>query len=252
MNDSTKRFTDRVNNYAKYRPGYPKSVLKLLHDKCSLTVNTKIADVGSGTGIFSRMLLDDGYTVYAIEPNDAMRRFAVQELSANKSFHSINGTAEATGLENNSVDLITCAQAFHWFNPLPTKDEFKRILKSGGQVALIWNNRDVEGDEFSIAYELLLQQEGTDYKRVNHQNLKEEDFAAFFKDGKYSLTRFPNHQDFDADGLIGRASSSSYVPTADTEQGQQFFRDLKTIFAAHQVNGKVRVKYQTEVYLGEV
>ncbi|PTQ95173.1 methyltransferase family protein [Mucilaginibacter yixingensis] len=252
MSDSTKRFTDRVDSYAKYRPGYPDAVLKLLHDKCGLTNHATIADVGSGTGIFSQLLLNDGYTVYAVEPNDAMRNFAAQELGANKNFHSLNGTAETTGLKNNSVDLITCAQAFHWFNPHPTKEEFKRILKSGGQVALIWNNRDVEGDEFSIAYELLLQQEGTDYKRVNHQNLKESDFAAFFKDGKYTLTRFPNHQDFDEEGLIGRASSSSYVPTPDTEQGQQFFQDLKAIFAAHQVNGKVRVKYQTEVYLGEV
>lgn len=252
MSDPTKRFTNRVDSYAKYRPGYPDAVLKLLHSKCSLTDKSVIADVGSGTGILSRMLLNDDYTVYAVEPNDAMRIFAEQEFGADKNFHSLNGTAEATGLKDSSVDLITCAQAFHWFSPQPTKAEFKRILKPGGKVALIWNNRDVEGDEFSIAYELLLQQEGTDYKRVNHQNLTEADFAAFFKNGKYSLTRFANHQDFDEDGLIGRASSSSYVPTPDTKQGQQFFQDLKVIFAAHQANGRVRVKYQTEVYLGEV
>lgn len=252
MTNSTQRFSNRVDNYAKYRPGYPADVTKLLKEQCGLSGSSVIADIGSGTGIFSKLLLDDDYIVYAVEPNEAMSQQAVLDLKGYPKFHSINGTAEATGLKNASVDLIVCAQAFHWFNNAATKEEFQRILKPGGQVALIWNNRDVESDAFSIAYELLLQQEGTDYNRVNHQNLKETDFVAFYKDGQYTLSRFPNYQDFDEAGLIGRASSSSYVPTPDTEQGQQFIEDLKGIFAAHQVDGKVRVKYQTEVYLGEV
>jgi len=252
MTGSTQRFTNRVDNYTKYRPGYPPGVLHLLRDKANLNDGSTIADVGSGTGIFTRLLLDESYTVYAIEPNDAMREAADKELSVYKKYHAIKGTAEATTLPANSIDMVVCAQAFHWFDVQKCKVEFAHILKPGGMVALIWNNRQVEIDEFSIDYELLLQQQGSDYKRVNHQNLTEADFSAFFKNGKYQLSRFPNEQVFDEAGLIGRAFSSSYVPSEDTPEGVAFLAKLKNLFRHHQVNGTVTVTYQTEVYLGEV
>ncbi|MES2279729.1 MAG: class I SAM-dependent methyltransferase [Bacteroidota bacterium] len=252
MTGSTHRFTNRVDNYTKYRPGYPPGVMQLLQTSAQLTANSTIADAGSGTGIFTALLLHEGYTVYAVEPNDAMRHAADDQLKGDKKYHSVNGTAEATTLKPGSIDLIVCAQAFHWFNAHQTKIEFARILKPGGKVALIWNNRQVEIDEFSINYEILLQQQASDYKRVNHQNLTEADFSAFFKNGQYQLSKFPNVQVFDQAGLIGRAFSSSYVPSEDTAEGQAFLHQLRGIFNRHQVNGTVNVEYQTEVYLGEV
>jgi len=252
MPDSTQRFSNRVDNYAKYRPGYPKGVIELLRDKGSLTADWVIADIGSGTGIFTELLLDEGFTVYAVEPNDAMRNAADDTLGNNPNYHSVKGTAESTILPSNSMDMIVCAQAFHWFDAQQCKAEFARILKPSGLTALIWNNRQVEIDEFSIDYELLLQQQASDYKRVNHQNLTDADFSAFFKDGKYTLTRFPNVQVFDEAGLIGRAFSSSYVPAQETVEGGLFLEKLKAIFSKHQVNGTVNVEYQTEVYLGQV
>src|ERR1051325_1258238 len=126
--DSTLRFGSRVANYAKYRPSYPDKVLDYLQHECHLTPESVIADVGSGTGIFTKLLLDQGYTVYAVDPNDAMRQEAEKQLKSLNGFHSVNGTAENTSLADKSASLIVCAQAFHWFNNAEAKAEFKRIL----------------------------------------------------------------------------------------------------------------------------
>lgn len=252
MTTSTLRFSNRVANYVKYRPGYPDEVLEFLKEKAGLTAGSIIADVGSGTGIFTKLLLDKGYTVLAVEPNDAMRENSVEQLDSYKNFKAINGTAEATTLELHSVDLVVCAQAFHWFNQAAAKTEFKRILKPKGQVALIWNNRQVEYDEFAVAYETLLLQHATDYTEVNHRNLTDVDFSNFFKNGKYQLVKYLNIQVLDEDGLTGRAFSSSYIPPKDTEAGQAFLADLQALFQQYQTDGTVDFVYQTEVYLGKV
>ncbi|MFD2873539.1 class I SAM-dependent methyltransferase [Mucilaginibacter ximonensis] len=252
MTTSTQRFSNRVANYVKYRPGYPDEVLEFLKEKAGLTTGSIIADVGSGTGIFTRLLLDKGYHVLAVEPNEAMRENSVKQLSSYQNFKAINGTAEVTTLEPHSVDLVVCAQAFHWFNQAAAKTEFKRILKAGGQVALIWNNRQVEYDEFAVAYETLLLQQATDYAEVNHRNLTDVDFSNFFKNGKYQLGKYLNIQVLDEDGLVGRAFSSSYIPPKDTEAGQVFLTDLQQLFQQYQVDGTVDFVYQTEVYSGKV
>lgn len=250
--DPTKRFTNRVTNYVKYRPGYPASVIDHLQKHCHLTCESVIADVGSGTGIFTQLLLEKDNIVYAVEPNEAMRIEAERQLKHFPGFHSVNGTADTTGLSAKSVDLVTCAQAFHWFNTPEAKAEFKRILKPGGNVALIWNNRDIEADDFAVAYELLLKQQSGDYERINHQNLVETDFVRFFKNGKYSLTKFSNQQIFNFEQLAGRAFSSSYVPAEETEGGKAFKLHLKELFDNYQQNGKVVFRYNTEVYLGKL
>ncbi|WP_259069958.1 class I SAM-dependent methyltransferase [Mucilaginibacter sp. X4EP1] len=250
--DPTKRFTDRVDNYVKYRPDYPVEVITYLQHECGLTDKSVIADVGAGTGIFTGLLLNKGYKVYAVEPNDAMLQAAIGQFAGNTQFEPVNGTAEATTLLAQSVDMIVCAQAFHWFNEQKTAVEFKRILKPGGKVALIWNNRLPDVDDFSKAYESLLKHDGIDYNKVNHRNIGEINFKGFFKDGEYTVTKFPNAQTFDLEGLFGRAFSSSYVPQQDTEAGQKFKGLLKDIFDRYNSDGKVSFHYQTEIYLGEV
>ena len=250
--DPTKRFSDRVDNYIKYRPTYPNEVLDYLKEKCYLTSKSVIADVGAGTGIFTKLLLDRGYTVYAVEPNAPMRDAAVEQLSADKNFTAVDGTAGATTLSSNSIDMIVCAQAFHWFSNENTRVEFKRILKDTGKTALIWNNRLVDADKFSIEYDALLKNDSVDYNKVNHQNINDIDFKAFFRDGKYELKKFPNEQVFDEQGLIGRAFSSSYVPPQGSDKGEIFLKLLKELFARYNVDGNVSFKYETEIYLGEV
>jgi SAM-dependent methyltransferase len=252
ISDSTKRFSDRVDKYVKYRPTYPAEVITFLQKECGLSIGSVIADVGSGTGIFSASLLKQGYKVYAVEPNEAMQQAAIQQLGDNKNFSPINGTAEATTLKDKSIGLIVCAQAFHWFHEEKTKVEFKRILKDNSLAALIWNNRQADSDDFSIAYEALLKQDSEDYNKVNHRNINEINFKAFFKDGIYKLVKYPNVQVFDEDGFLGRAFSSSYVPAEGTEAGEKFKGILKDMFARYNKNGRVSFHYQTEVYLGKV
>jgi len=251
-NDPTKRFTDRVDNYVKYRPGYPQEVIDYLEKQCHLPAKSPIADVGSGTGIFTKLLLEWNYAVYAVEPNDNMRHEADRQLKHFPNYHSVAGRADQTGLASHSIGLVVCAQAFHWFNTPETKAEFKRILKPRGQVALIWNNRDVEADAFAIAYDLLLREQSGDYESINHQNLKEIDFIKFYKDGEYKLAKFHNQQIFDFEQLAGRAFSTSYVPAEETEAGKIFKGLLKELFDTYQRNGKVVFMYNTEVYLGFV
>ena len=195
--DPTKRFSDRVENYIKYRPSYPLEVLTYLGEQCELKFGSAIADIGSGTGIFTALLLNKGYKVYAVEPNGAMQEAAIKQCSGNGNFIPVTGTAEATTLPTDSIDLAVCAQAFHWFDAEKTNAEFKRILKESGFAALIWNNRDADTDEFSKAYEGLLKQDSVDYNKVNHRNINEIDFKAFFKDGLYQAVKYPNVQVFD-------------------------------------------------------
>jgi ubiquinone/menaquinone biosynthesis C-methylase UbiE len=251
--DSTKRFSDRVANYVKYRPGYPPEVIGHLEKQCQLTPESVIADIGAGTGIFTKLLLEKVYKVYAVEPNDPMREEADRQLGNSDQYHSMIGSADRTGLAAKGVDLIVCAQAFHWFNTAETKAEFQRILKPGGHVALIWNNRDVEADNFAVAYDALLKQlSGSDYDRINHQNLKPDDFVRFYKGGQYKLSKFPNQQIFDFEQLAGRAFSSSYVPAEKTEAGQAFKKELQQVFDLYQNDGVVVFKYDTEIYTGQL
>jgi len=252
ISDSTTRFSNRVDNYVKYRPGYPAEVINFLQNECGLSGDSVIADIGSGTGIFTKLLLEHGYEVYAVEPNVDMQQAAKQLFGNNKNFIPVNASADAATLPANSVDLIVCAQAFHWFNNEKTQAEFKRILTDNGSVALIWNNRLAGVDDFSTAYENLLKQDSIDYNKVNHRNISDIDLKAFFKDGIYKTAKFPNAQVFDESGFLGRAFSSSYVPAGGTEAGEKFRVLLKDIFARYNKNGEVSFHYQTEVYLGKV
>src|SRR4051812_34197437 len=142
MTDSTTRFSSRVNAYMRTRPDYPAEILDTLKQDCGLTESSVIADIGSGTGILSRMFLSNGNTVYGVEPNREMREAGEKLLSpAYPQYQSIAATAETTSLPNASVDFVTAGQAFHWFDRGKCRVEFARILRPHGWVALVWNER---------------------------------------------------------------------------------------------------------------
>lgn len=247
MSDTVSRFSNRVENYVKYRPDYPPGVLDLFRTEMGLTQQSVIADVGSGPGISARMFLENGNVVYCVEPNDAMRAAAEDLLSGYAGFRSINGTAEATALADRSVDIVTAAQAFHWFDPEPTKLEFRRILVPGGFVALIWNERQLDTTPFLVEYEEFLVKHANDYASVRHDKIKDAEITSFLGP-EYGKAVFENIQVFDLGGLKGRMFSASYMPAEDSEQGRAAAADLERLFAKHADGGKIKVFYDTNIF----
>ncbi len=250
--DSTSRFSDRVADYIKYRPGYPPEVFDTLAAANHLTPASVIADLGSGTGILTAEFLQRGNTVYAIEPNDTMRAAAESLLARNDRFFSVNGTAEATTLPDASVDLIVAGQAFHWFDVANARRECSRILRPGGIAVLLWNDREVDTTPFLQAYEQLLLEKGTDYAAVDHKNVTPEQLAAYFGNEGYEVQAFDNAQRFDWDGLYGRAMSSSYVPGEGDAGHAAFTEGLRSVYDEHAEAGFVTVRYQTRMYSGSL
>lgn len=251
MTDSTQRFSDRVEAYQKYRPEYPPALISTLLEKIRLNKDAIVADVGSGTGIFTRLLLDHGLRVLGVEPNTNMRLAAEDALSDYSLFTSIDGSAEQTGLEDGSVELVTSAQALHWFCNAATKAEFQRILKPGGRLALIWNKRAVS-EPFQQAYDAILREYAPEYDQVNHMNLDEGDIAGFFRPGSMALLHFDNSQSLDFAGLIGRLKSSSYCPAEDSPQYIPLVTELVNLFDQFALNGRIDFEYDTQLYLGIV
>jgi SAM-dependent methyltransferase len=249
---NTERFSNRVENYVKYRPGYPVELTEHLRNADVWNENAVVADIGSGTGISSEIFLEKGNEVFAVEPNKEMREAAEKILAGKNRFYSIDGTAENTTLQDHSIDLIVAGQAFHWFDVEKTKTEFKRILKPGGNVALMWNDRRTDSTDFLKAYEDLLKMFGTDYMKVNHKNVDEKIFDPFFGKSNWNSFSLENFQDFTFEGLRGRLFSSSYVPAEDHPDSAFMVSVLKKIFARYQENGLVRFEYDTKVFYGKL
>jgi ubiquinone/menaquinone biosynthesis C-methylase UbiE len=248
MRDHTERFSDRVETYAKYRPGYPDDVIRLFRGLVAPPAT--VADIGSGTGILTRQLLNSQYDLYAVEPNEAMRREAERTLSDCSGFHSVPGTAEATTLSDRSVDLITCAQAFHWFDRVKTKMEFSRILKINGVAALLWNEREEDASAVNRAYDKLLNEMVPEYQSASHRRTTEEEIRTFFAPGEAELRTFANHQTMDREGFIGRLISSSYVPNVGQPGHAEIIEAAHKVFDAYQVEGRITFDYETKVYIG--
>lgn len=250
--DPTRRFSDRVENYARYRPRYPQAVLHILQKETNFTPASVIADIGSGTGISAELFLENGNPVFAVEPNLEMRQAAETKLQNNPQFHSIIGTAEATTLPSQSVDYVVAAQAFHWFDLPQAKQEFARILKPGGWGVLMWNSRRTESTLFLRAYEALLQKYGTDYQSIRHKNIALKVLRTFFAAEQLELRTLDNKQQFDFEGLKGRLLSSSYAPNEDHPNFKPMLHELQRIFEQYAKQGSVCFEYDTEVYFGRL
>ena len=246
--DSTQRFGDRVQDYVRYRPRYPRELIPLLQQRIGLQPSWVVADIGSGTGFSAEPFLELGNTVYGIEPNDEMRAAGEQLLANHPRFNSVSGTAEQTTLPDHSIDLITAGQAFHWFDRTRARVEFDRILKPGGRIALFWNRRDVDSTEFARDYEALLIRFGTDYQQIRHDNLTADEIGAFLGAG-FTQDILSYDQLLDYDGLQGRLLSSSYVPSASDPQRAPMLRELQDLFDQHAQNGRVLMHYDTDVFI---
>jgi SAM-dependent methyltransferase len=251
VTNATQRFSSRVDNYVRYRPGYPREVVNLLKKECGLTTDSIIADVASGTGIFTQMLLENGNRVFGVEPNAEMRRAGEAFLQSYPRFTSVAGAAEAATLPDHSVDLVTAAQAAHWFDREKARREFIRILKPGGWCVLLWNERRTDSTPFLREYEQLLLTYGTDYEEVRHERTTAE-IAEFFSPSPFQSSALEMRQEVDYAGLEGRLLSSSYTPTPENENYEPMLRELRRIFDEHQINGRASLDYNTLVYYGQL
>lgn len=247
--DPTQRFSSRVDNYVRYRPGYPAAVLALLEEQCRLTPDKVVADIASGTGLWTRLLLENGNPVLGVEPNQDMRNAGEEFLRAYPRFTSVAGAAEATTLPDRSVDVVTAAQAAHWFDRPRARREFVRILRPGGWTVLLWNERLTDSTPFLRAYEQLLVDFGTDYTEVRHERTTAE-IRGFYAPSSYQEAVFKYRQEFDYEGLEGRLLSSSYTPQPGHAKNAPMLQALRRIFDQHQHGGQVHFDYNTRVFYG--
>jgi ubiquinone/menaquinone biosynthesis C-methylase UbiE len=210
-----------------------------------------IADVGSGTGISARMFLENGNRVIGVEPNEAMRASAENFLKDFPNFNSVNGTAENTTLENKSVDFVIAAQAFHWFDKAKTRWEFQRILLEKGFIVLIWNERQLDSNDFLRGYEIILRKFGTDYEKVRHDNISEKSLKDFFQ-ADFRHKSFQNVQTLDFTGLKGRLLSASYMPTEKDSSFAPMITEVQSLFAEYEKDSKIEILYTTNVYYSQI
>jgi ubiquinone/menaquinone biosynthesis C-methylase UbiE len=252
VKDSKERFSNRVEEYVRYRPGYPREVLDVLREECGLAPESVVVDVGSGTGLLAQLFLENGNLVHGVEPNAAMRDAGEQYLEKYPHFCSVAGSAEATTLPDACADFVVAGQAFHWFEPKVARAEFERVLKAQGWVAVIWNERVSDRTAFQREYEKLLRAYCADYAKVAATYPQGERMNDFFGRGAFGTKSFANGQMFDFDGLRGRLLSSSYAPRAGDPKHEPMLAALRQLFDAHAEGGRVRFEYQAYVYYGRL
>ncbi len=249
--NSTTRFSSRVKDYVLYRPGYPSEITDYLSQNYGLRSDSIIADIGSGTGKSSEMFLDNGNTVYGVEPNVDMRLAAEKLFEDNPYFISVDGKSEDTTLPDKSINFIIAGQAFHWFDPIETKKEFSQILKPGGKVILIWNEREPNQTGFMGEYDAFLYKYSTDYKEIDHRNIDETKIASFYSPGSFQEEDFENSQNFDFEGLKGRYNSSSYAIPASDPGYSDVIQVLTELFMKYENDGEIVMKYVTKLFCGD-
>ena len=249
--DATKKFDGKAKNYALGRPGYAPELVDCFYSRCGIKKTSVIADIGSGTGKFAKCFLDRGNDVYCVEPNEEMRHQAESELSRYANYHSVAGTAESTTLDNCSIDHITVAQAFHWFNPNDFKSECRRIIRAGGKAFLVWNNR-VETDAVNEELYAINAAYCPQFKGFSGGIKKDDDRIADFFEHRYDYVAFDNPLLFDRQTFIARSLSSSYSLKEGDNGYEMYIADLQKLFDKHQKDGVVSVLNQSVAYIGTV
>lgn len=242
------RFSNRVADYVRYRPSYPQEIIDTITEYYNVTGNGVIADIGAGSGIFSSLLLKNSFNVMAVEPNEAMRGYAEAFLGRHSNYRSINGSAEKTTLEDSSVDAITVAQAFHWFETESAVKEFRRILKKNGVLFLIWNDRKTDDGGFHEEYHDMVIRHCRDYCETTHKRFFGDRLKEIFTGCTIEEHHFDNHQVFDFNSLLGRLMSSSYSPKESDENYAPLVEELKELFGRHQKDGSIQIDYDCTMF----
>jgi SAM-dependent methyltransferase len=249
---STERFSTRVEAYREHRPRYPREILDVLRRDCGLTSQTVVADVAAGTGLLAEVFLENGNRVVAVEPNAAMRAVCEELRCRFPRLLCFDGTAEATGLPENSMDMITVAQAMHWFKLDAARAEFARVLRPGGRCVVVYNHRRMRGDAFHEGYERILVEFGKDYRMVQGSHLAEERLAEFFAPSEMKRATLPNPRDLTLEGLRGLVLSASYMPQEGDAKYPAMMDAVDALFAGHARAGVKRMEYECAVCFGQI
>lgn len=250
--DSKQLFSGRADHYARWRPSYPGPLVDALLGLVFPKENPVIADIGAGTGIFSELLLSRGAVVYGVEPNFDMRETAKRELQRFERFYPVAGSAEHTGLEDQSVDGVSVAQAFHWFDPVKFREECRRILKPGGRVALVWNFLDDSAPVVRENNRLCKEICQKNVETLAGSAMLQEMCRCFFHDGRYTFIRHPNDFSCDREGFLGLSLSSSYAPKQGEEHYTRFVEALGSLFDRYQTDGRLILPNYAHCYIGRV
>ena len=229
--------------YVKYRQGYPDTLVPLIEKKAELTTGSVIADVGCGTGLLAEAFLKNGYAVQGVEPNQEMRESAEQRLRGFSRFRSVAGSAEATGLEPRSIDLVTVGRAFHWFDTARALAEFSRILKPDGWCVIVWNRR--KASPFMNAYDSFLQTYCDDYRQMRSARDQQR---KLLEDLGFCLATLAHGETCTLEQLRGRILSLSVTPDPENPKFEPMLQSIEGLFREHEVQGHVRFEYDTLVY----
>ncbi len=251
MVENKSLFSGKASIYSRYRPGYPKDLIEILMKETGFNQGWVVADIGSGTGILSRLFLENGNRVYCIEPNSDMRSESVKYNSGFQNCTVLNGTAENTGLESNSVDIAVAGQSFHWFDPVAARIEMIRILKDGGYAALIWNNRSEDEGSLSRGYDNICSRYSHNYQGTGNSRISSATFQTFFEGG-YKMFKILNNQELDLDGILGRYFSASYALGPEDPDYGKAVESLNELFRKFQKNGYATMEYETQIFIGQL
>ncbi len=247
------KFTGKAELYSKYRPSYPMDIISYLSR--FIKASDTVADIGAGTGKFTKMLCHLGCNIIAVEPNSDMLMQASEYLQNYENLTLIKSPAEDTMLADDSVKLVTVAQAFHWFDVKAFKSECHRILKLGGKVMLIWNTADYSKDiikERNSIADTYCKEFSQKNKSTTPLKGNSEDIKLFFSEGEYETFLLRNDLTYDMDEFLGYELSRSYAPKEEDRSYQPYLRALKEFFTAHQQEGKILIPNVTECYVGTV
>ncbi len=247
--DYTNRFDGKGEIYAKARPKYAAGFFAYLKDELGIPAGSTFADIGSGTGIFSEQLLSCGYKVFAVEPNADMRKKAEEKLSENDNFVSVNGSDGNMNLPGQSVDFITAAQAFHWFDCNAFMRECRRVLKPDGKIMLVYNCRD-EKAACTKSLAALRYKYNPEFHGFSN-GMSNEKCISFFA-GKCDIFRADNTQIYDRQGYVNRVLSSSYSLKENDERYAEYLKEINKIFDTFSTQGRIAVPTETVAYIGAI
>lgn len=249
--DNTNKFAGKSSAYASSRPKYAEQFIQYLKNSIRFGIDSIVADIGSGTGILSSQLLDIGCTVIAVEPNEDMRNTAEKLLGGNKKFISVKGSAENTALEDRSVDFITAAQAFHWFDHKKFKAECKRILNPGGKVILVWNSR-VSSNKMIKENAEICKKYCPGFTGFSGGIKNMDSAVSNFFETKYEKKVFQNDLQFTKEKFIQRLKSASYMISEDSPNYEAYISALGNLFDKYQKDGFLTMPNETVSYAGEI